>query len=439
MSSRILIVEDDTQLKEALVATLDGVGYEVESASNGLAALDIVAATAPDLVVTDVQMQPMGGNELLTELNERHPGLPVLMMTAYGTIEQAVGAMRDGAVDYLVKPFDAELLRQRVARYLRPESTTADGPVVVDIRSKRLMALAARAAESDVTVLLTGESGTGKEVVARYSHVTSSRSVRPFVAINCAAIPEQMLEALLFGYDKGAFTGADAAKDGKFVQANGGTLLLDEISEMDLGLQAKLLRVLQEKEVDPLGAKAPVRLDVRVLATSNRDLQRAVSEGRFREDLFYRLNVFPLEIPPLRERPEDILPLAESFISVNWTRPGPPPALSDAGRAALKSAGWPGNVRQLQNVIQRALVLVSGSALLPEHLALGPLKSPLRPVDSGLLSDQLWEEESRRILTVLEESGGNRGLAAEQLGISPRTLRYKLAKIRESGLVPVPA
>ena len=231
-------------------------------------------------------------------------------MTAYGTIDQAVAAMRDGAVDYLVKPFEAEELEQRVARYVRPAAAArcraSNAPVAEDPVSRKLLELAARVAQSDVTVLLNGESGTGKEVLARFIHARSKRSAGPFVAVNCAAIPEQMLEALLFGHEKGAFTGAQARSVGKFVQANGGTLLLDEVTEMDLGLQAKLLRVLQEREVEPLGASKPIPLDVRVLATSNRDLEQAVRDGAFREDLYYRLSVFPLRIAPLRERPGDI-------------------------------------------------------------------------------------------------------------------------------------
>ncbi len=285
----ILVVEDDRPLQDALVSTLEAAGFNVLAAGDGGEALKLLSGTAVDLIVSDVQMQPVDGRELLRRLQQREAPPPVLLMTAYGTIDQAVAAMRDGAVDYLVKPFEAEELEQRVARYVRtpssPDAAQAAQPVAEDPASRKLLDLAARVAQSDVTVLLNGESGTGKEVLARFIHARSKRAAGPFVAVNCAAIPEQMLEALLFGHDKGAFTREQARSVGKFVQANGGTLLLDEVTEMNLGLQAKLLRVLQEREVEPLGASKPVALDVRVLATSNRDLEQAVREGAFREDL----------------------------------------------------------------------------------------------------------------------------------------------------------
>ncbi len=429
----VLIVEDDRLLQKALVGTLEDEGYRVLAAGDGGEALEILDDSAVDLIVTDVQMSPVDGHELLRRVTFSSPDTPVLMMTAYGTIDLAVAAMRGGAVDYLVKPFEAEQLRERVARVLSetPASETSHSPVVADPRSQELMRLAKRVAESDVTVLLTGESGTGKEVVARYVHACSSRSDEPFVAINCAAIPDQMLEAMLFGYEKGSFTGAQGRRDGKFVQANGGTLLLDEISEMDLGLQAKLLRVLQEREVEPLGANAPIDLDVRVIATTNRDLEAAIREGRFREDLFYRLNVFPLEMPPLRSRPGDILPLARHFIEESQR--GDAAQLTEAACRHLEQFSWPGNIRQLQNAVQRALVLSMGSSSLDaEHFVLESDSDPA-PAETGL-SGELWAEETRRIVGTLKASRGSRKLAAEKLGISPRTLRYKLSKIREAGV-----
>ena len=278
----VLVVEDDRPLQDALVSTLETAGFNVLAAADGGEALKVLNDTAVDLIVSDVQMHPVDGRELLRRLQQRPSSPPVLLMTAYGTIDQAVAAMRDGAVDYLVKPFEAEELERRVARYARPAAAAGRGgsePVAEDPRSRALLALAQRVAQGDVTVLLHGESGTGKEVLARFIHTHSKRHAGPFVAVNCAAIPEQMLEALLFGYEKGAFTGAQARSVGKFVQANGGTLLLDEVTEMDLGLQAKLLRVLQEREVEPLGASKPLSLDVRVIATSNRDLEQAVRDG----------------------------------------------------------------------------------------------------------------------------------------------------------------
>lgn len=431
----VLIVEDDQPLKEALVSTLEDAGYGVVAAGDGGEALRIVHRSPVDLVITDVQMQPMDGKELLRQLSVERPGLPVLIMTAFGTIEQAVGAMRDGAVDYLVKPFEAGELEARVARYVDRAAPAEEvgAPVAEDPRSRSLMALAERVAGSDVTVLLTGESGTGKEVVARYIHARSTRRDGPFVAINCAAIPDQMLEALLFGHEKGAFTGAQARSDGKFVQAEGGTLLLDEISEMDLNLQAKLLRVLQEREVEPLGASRPTALDVRVLATTNRNLEERVQAGQFREDLYYRLNVFPMKLPALRERPGDIVPLAERFVGRAWTRSTPPPRLSPAAAARLTSFSWPGNARQLENVIQRALVLGSGAAVVEAEQLIfdGGEEEETQATD---LNGGLWAEETRRILCALRSSRGSRKRAAESLGISPRTLRYKLSKIRRAGI-----
>ena len=443
-SNTVLVVEDDRPLQDALVTTLESAGFNVLAAGDGGEALKVLAESAVDLVVTDVQMQPVDGRELLRRLRQLKPALPVLLMTAYGTIEQAVAAMRDGAVDYIVKPFEADELERRVGRFLRrpagqPSSTVE--PIAEDPRSRALLALAARVAASEVTVLLTGESGTGKEVLARYIHANSKRSAGPFVGVNCAAIPEQMLEALLFGHEKGAFTGAQQKSSGKFVQANGGTLLLDEVTEMDMSLQAKLLRVLQEREVEPLGASKPVPLDVRVIATSNRDFEQTVREGKFREDLYYRLSVFPLALAPLRDRPGDIVALANRFIesrrAAGDTRQLSPPAV-----AWLRSYAWPGNVRQLENVIQRALLLSEGeAAIAPEHLnpegrsAALPLAAPALAAETPLgLAGELFEEEARRIVCALEANRGGRKRAAEQLGISDRTLRYKLSKMRAAGM-----
>jgi two-component system, response regulator FlrC len=430
-SNTVLVVEDDRALQQALVDTLQTAGFDVLSAADGGEALLTIERASVDLVVTDVEMSPVDGRELLRRLKRTQPALPVLMMTAYGTIEQAVAAMQEGAADYLVKPFEADDLERHVARYVKPGTArrSAD-PVASDPRTTALFTLARKVAATDVTVLLTGESGTGKEVVARYIHANSSRRTRPFVAVNCAAIPDQMLEALLFGYEKGAYTGAQTRSDGKFVQANGGTLLLDEITEMPVGLQAKLLRVLQEREVEPLGAARPVALDVRVLATSNRDLEQAVRDARFREDLYYRLSVFPIEIPPLRERPRDIEVLARYFLARQAR--GDAPVLAPGALEVLKSYHWPGNVRELENAMQRALVLSEGEPLIEaSHLALDI--APRAGAAEGL-AGELWEEEARRIVDTLQICRGSRKDAASRLGISDRTLRYKLAKIRDTGI-----
>ncbi len=441
----ILVVEDEACLRQALAETLEEASLRVRTAAHGEAALAHLEEGGVDLVVADVQMAPVDGHALLRRVRARWPQVPVVLVTAYGTVEKAVAAMREGAADYLVKPFEPETLLRVVRRHLPPVVARAEeGLLCADPRTRELVALARRVAGTGATVLLTGESGTGKEVFARYIHACSPRREGPFVAINCAAIPENMLEAVLFGYEKGAFTGAYQATPGKFEQAQGGTLLLDEISEMGLGLQAKLLRVLQEREVERLGGRRPIALDVRVLATSNRDLRAEVAAGRFREDLFYRLHVFPLHLPPLRERPGDILPLARHLLA-RHAAPRPAPELSEAACAKLLAHPWPGNVRELDNVMQRALILSPGPVLGPEALsfeppAAAPGASVAVAADPGRargLSGDLRERERQLILEVLRAAGGNRKVAAQRLGISPRTLRYKLARLREAG-VPVP-
>jgi two-component system response regulator FlrC len=322
----------------------------------------------------------------------------------------------------------------------RPEAQ----PVACAASSRRMLELAQRVAATECTVLIVGESGTGKEVLARFIHRNSARAAAPFVAVNCAAIPENMLEAMLFGYERGAFTGAHAAHAGKFEQAQGGTLLLDEVTEMPLGLQAKLLRVLQEREVERLGGRAPVALDVRVLATTNRRLREEVSAGRFREDLYYRLNVFPLAIAPLRTRRDDVLPLAMQLLG-GRCRPGAPiPALSAEAAHLLLTYPWPGNVRELDNLLQRALILVNGPVIRPEHVQFelanesAPDANALPVTVPASLAASLGEHERDLILDALRAGNGSRREAAETLGISARTLRYKLARLREAGIdVPV--
>lgn len=309
--------------------------------------------------------------------------------------------------------------------------------------SRRMVELARRVAASDCTVLISGESGTGKEVLARFIHCNSPRAQQPFVALNCAAIPDNMLEAMLFGYERGAFTGAAAAHPGKFEQAQNGTLLLDEITEMPLALQAKLLRVLQEREVERIGSRQNIALDVRVLATTNRSLRAEVAAGRFREDLYYRLNVFPLQLSPLRERRDDVLPLAMRLLN-SRSKPGTRiPALSADAAHRLLTYPWPGNVRELDNVMQRALILVNGPVIDAEHIHFeyemqSGSAAPAMRVDSAVLSDSLENTERGLILEALRAGNGNRRDAAERLGISQRTLRYKLARLRDAG-VDVPA
>lgn len=307
MAIKVLLVEDDRALREALADTLLLAGHDYRAVGSAEDALEAVEQESFSLVVSDVNMPGMDGHQLLGLLRARQPQLPVLLMTAHGAVERAVDAMRQGAADYLVKPFEPKALIELVARHALGviSASEGEGPIAFEPASAQLLELAARVARSDSTVLISGESGTGKEVLARYIHQQSTRAKQPFIAINCAAIPDNMLEATLFGHEKGSFTGAIAAQAGKFEQADGGTILLDEISEMPLGLQAKLLRVLQEREVERVGARKPIQLDIRVVATTNRDLAGEVAAGRFREDLFYRLSVFPLAWRPLRERPAD--------------------------------------------------------------------------------------------------------------------------------------
>jgi len=445
----VLIVEDDTDLREALKDTLELSGYETLEAADGESALRLLENRRVGIIVSDVQMKPMDGETLLREVKARWPLTPMLLMTAYGMIERAVEAMRQGACNYLPKPFEPEALVAEVARWMLPAGQSEDSDVVAeDAGSRELLELARRVAASDATVLITGESGVGKEVVARYIHRNSARTRGPFVAINCAAIPDNLLEATLFGYERGAFTGAAQAHAGKFEQAQEGTLLLDEITEMPMALQAKLLRVLQEREVERVGGKKPISLDVRVLATSNRDLEAEVHAGRFREDLYYRLNVFPLRVPSLRERLKDIVPLARRMLTrAANTRSARTFRLSSEAESRLTSYTWKGNIRELENVIQRAMILASGPSIEIEHLCLPGGAAALSPSAPAGLPDRAAAEiaapaagrtpptdlkslERTHILEALAAVGGVRKAAAERLGMSERTLRYKLAQYR---------
>ena len=450
MSIKVLLVEDDRVLRQALGDTLEIGGFAYQAVSCAEDALLAVEREAFSLVISDVNMPGMDGHQLLARLRQRQPQLPVLLMTAHAAVERAVEAMRQGAVDYLVKPFEPKALLSLVERHAagRLPAADDDGPVASEPASRQLLELAARVARSESTVLISGESGTGKEVLARYIHQQSPRAAQPFIAINCAAIPDNMLEATLFGHEKGAFTGAIAAQPGKFEQANGGTLLLDEISEMPLGLQAKLLRVLQEREVERVGGRKPIALDIRVLATTNRDLAGEVAAGRFREDLFYRLSVFPLAWRPLRERSADILPLAERLLARHARKMKHAQVrLSDAARACLQGHAWPGNVRELDNALQRALILQQGGVIEAADFCLAgviPLSAPApqpsaapapgdEPGVASGLGDDLRRHEFQMIVDTLRAERGRRKEAAERLGISPRTLRYKLAQMRDAG------
>lgn len=444
---RILVVEDDPDLGAALTETLQSAGHDVRLATDGRSALDRMDAEPVDLVLSDVQMQPMDGLHLLTRVRETRPDIPFILMTAFGSVEKAVAAMELGATTYLLKPFDAPTLTGTIARCL-PEFgddnvAANDRLVAGDALTRDLLGIASRVAGSEATVLLSGESGTGKEVFAQFIHQNSARANEPFVAVNCAAIPENMLEAILFGHERGAFTGATSAHAGKFEQANGGTLLLDEVSEMPLGLQAKLLRVLQEREVERIGGRKTIKLDVRVLATTNRNLAVEVREKRFREDLFYRLNVFPLHIPSLRDRRGDVLPLFRHFLAVHCRGIRAMPQVTEKAERRLLRHDWPGNVRELDNLVQRTLVMLTTSSIADADLKFADIdmteeksESVVRIPESGGqgLQEDLRRAEYQLIANALTEGAGNREAAARALGISARTLRHKIARLREAGL-----
>lgn len=467
--SQILIVDDDSKLREAIADTLLLTGYRCLEAGSGEEALEILGKRHVDMVISDIQMGGMDGHTLLNSINAKYPGLPVLLMTAYANINGAVRAMREGAIDYLAKPFAPEVLLNQVSRYVPVKKIAKGEPIWQDPSTGELLQLALKVAVTEATVMITGPSGSGKEILSRFVHDHSLRKSGPFVAINCAAIPDTMLEATLFGYEKGAFTGAVQACPGKFEQAQGGTILLDEITEMDLSLQAKLLRVLQEKEVERLGSRKTIALDVRVIATSNRDLKQAVAEHKFREDLYYRLNVFPLRWRPLKDRPKDILPLAEHFLRLHASQSQKAiPRLDDSAKERLLSYAWPGNVRELDNVMQRALILSRDDNITSSCLVLDDSPSakifddasavPAQTradeeepaLDEGLMSaesrlrnqkipqnlgGELKLQEYQIILDALIELKGNRQAVSDKLGISPRTLRYKIAKMRDEGMI----
>ncbi|MFC3853362.1 sigma-54-dependent transcriptional regulator [Salinispirillum marinum] len=442
----ILVVEDDQNLRDALQDTLELDDYQVLVADAAESAMQLLARHAVNMVVSDVRMPGMSGYELLAVLKREYPHIPVLLMTAYGEVAHAVEAMQNGAVDYLVKPFKPQQLLDILVQHVGGRVVgNSNEPVAEDPSSRHILELARKVAPTDSTILISGESGTGKEVLARYIHTHSKRSGEAFVAINCAAIPENMLEATLFGHEKGAFTGAIQSMPGKFEQANGGTILLDEISEMDLGLQAKLLRVLQEREVERIGGRKTIQLDVRVLATTNRDLRQSVAQGDFREDLFYRLSVFPIAWRPLRERPADILPMAERLIRLHAEKMQKPVvSLDDSARKAILAHPWPGNIREMDNAIQRALILQTGATitefdlgLAGEHLIDRDTRAPAQNVSmdtTNVLNAGVKQHEYQLIIDALRAAGGRKKQAAEDLGISPRTLRYKMARLREMGI-----
>ncbi|MCB0339558.1 MAG: sigma-54-dependent Fis family transcriptional regulator [Bdellovibrionales bacterium] len=451
---KVLVVDDDEQMQIALKTSLSRAGYDVTLAGDGATALICLEKGSFDVVVSDQRMPQMSGQELLEAMQEREITTPFIMITAHGTIDQAVKAMQHGAADFIAKPFSAEDLTRVIERVISPENQQfraqnsdngdkKDRTIITnDPMMIRVLEVADAVARSDATVLVQGESGTGKELVARMIHSASARSRQPFVAVNCAALPDNLLESELFGHEKGAFTGAQARKPGKFELAQGGTILLDEISEMDLALQAKLLRVLQEREVDRVGGKEPISIDVRVVATTNRNLEQAARMGTFRSDLYYRLNVIPITLPPLRERRGDVRLLTQHFMK-KYLR-GAQPQIPDVVWSALENHPWPGNIRELQNAVERAAILSQGKNFTESHFLMNSPLGSLTPLHSNIektiesvdaigsnpleirSGTTVQEMEKALILETLKATNENRTKAAELLGISIRTLRNKL-------------
>lgn len=452
---RPLVIDDDIQMRTALYEVLKRRGYNPVAVANGENAISMLSKERFDVVITDVKMPGMDGIQVLRSVKRMCPWLPVLMMTAFGTIESAIEAIKQGAADYILKPFSPEILDSCLKKIIAVEGKSS-GCEIVTNNGKMLdiLDIAKGIAPAKATVLIMGESGTGKELLARFIHASSGRREKPFVAINCASIPDGLLESELFGYEKGAFTGAISNRKGKFEAANGGTILLDEIGEMGLHLQAKLLRVLQQREIDRLGGQNPVSVDIRVIATTNRDMRKEVEANRFREDLFYRLNVFPIVIPPLRERPDDIQLLAGYFLEAFCKRNGTIlKGIREDAMERLKSHPWKGNVRELENVMERAALLCKGEEIIPDGLFYGEerqkqqkseqITQNLTPefICQGMESKNLHaagtlrDMEKELICKVLQDTDGNKTRAAKALGISIRTLRNKLKEY--GGQIPV--
>ena len=444
----ILVVDDEAAIRDALRMILEYEGYRVLEASSGEDALSILSRSHPDAVLLDIRMKGISGLEALERIRALHPGLPVLMVSGHGTIETAVAALRLGAQDFLEKPLERDVVLARLAgllerAHLREEAASRSRDdedryrlVGHSAAMMRVRELIARAGPAQATVLITGESGTGKELVARAIHRASGRADGPFIKVNCAAIPDDLIESELFGHEKGSFTGATARQKGRFARAHGGTIFLDEIGDMSLRTQAKVLRALQEGEIEPLGAGAPVRVDVRVIAATNKDLRSEIAAGRFREDLYYRLSVLPIAIPPLRERREDVPLLVEQLARrVAEENNFRPRRFSPAALAALATRPWPGNVRELSNVIERALILAPGEVVELDDLP-GADAMAAVPAGNWLGAPTLREfkERSERdyLLARLEENGWNITRTAQAIG-TPRSNLYK--RLEHHGLV----
>ena len=449
-SERILIVDDEDGMRRLLGRVLSREGYEVTTASGGAEALKHVARDRFDLVVTDIKMPEMDGLELLKELKDYEPSVPIIVMTAYGTVENAVQALRLGAYDYIAKPFETDEIKLTVAKALERERLLAEnrylheelegrydfsGIIGGSPAMKQVYEMASSVAASNANVLIAGESGTGKELLARSIHYNSPRKEKPFVVLNCAALSEGVLESELFGHEKGAFSGALDQRKGRFERADQGTLFIDEVAEMTLSAQVKLLRVIQEHEFERVGGNKTISVDVRIVAATNKILEDEVKHGRFREDLYYRLNVVNIHVPPLRSRREDIEPLTRHFLSKYAGETGK--KISDIAPRAIScllAHDWPGNVRELQNVIERAVVLSKGTVLtprdFPQNLQGDDQICLQLPETGGSLTDILEDLERQLIVQTLQREKGSQTKAAETLGIKRTTLRYKMEKYR---------
>lgn len=446
MSQRILIIDDEEHMRRILCKALEQEGYEADMAGDGPDGLDLLNRREMDLVLLDMKLPTMDGMEVLKSIKELYPALPVIVITAYGSIEMAVAAIKAGAADYITKPFDMDELILQVKKalevhrlmneveFLRSELSQKYKDVLLSSKSPAMQGiyeLIKRIADSEATVLLTGESGSGKEVIARAIHYSSRRANKPFVAINCAALPDSLLESELFGYEKGAFTGATSRKPGRFEMADGGTIFLDEIGDMSINMQAKLLRVLQDRSFEHLGGNDTISVDVRIIAATNRDLQRAMKEGAFREDFYYRLSVIPINVPPLRERKEDIPDLALHFLK-RYDKRGLIKGISRQAMDELRDYNWPGNIRELENAIERAVILCDSGVIQPEHLPISVQRDePSQPALNIDIPDQgidLETLEKQLIKKALEKTGGNQTKAAKLLGLTRSALIYRMQR-----------
>jgi DNA-binding NtrC family response regulator len=445
--NQLLVVDDDKAMREMLASLFRDRGFAVEEAASATEAIEKASDTPFDVILSDIRMQGKSGIEMVGELRELRPETPVVLMTAFGSIDSAVESMRAGAFDYITKPFEPDAVLLTIERALERRAleeenrrlrravdrTSSLGDLIGESPAMReIFAMVRKVAHSSSSVLITGESGTGKEVVARTIHYHGTRAKQPFIPINCTAIPEGLLESELFGHVRGAFTGAHTSKQGLFEKANGGTLFLDEVGDMSLVLQGKLLRVLQDREVRPVGGTQTTKLDVRVLAATNRDLPTAIDAGEFREDLYYRLNVIPIHIPPLRERPDDVPPLSKAFVA---KLSGNTRSISPEGLAQLSGFPWKGNARELENAIERALALSDANEISAEDFLLTADSKPAQPTHLLHSAAQnripLSELEDRYIEEIMQITGGNKVQAAKILGVDRKTLYRRAARKSE--------